>query len=282
MTTSNVIFLFDKNKLFSLLNKQFNTGAPTSFGLFHLIYLFAFLIISILLIIILRKPKKITVKFVFLFFYIILFTIELLKQIYSLGKDFTSFKNNPEFFPLVLCSMPLYIIPIFLLIPLKYEKASNAILSYLSIFNLWCGLFVMLYPGDVFISNIFISNHTMIYHGILMALGIWTCFNRIVKFHISTFIWAAIIFIIEYILICIGNEVLYHIKDNINFYPNLFNISHRRPSPMFSNIPYIKDLKPWIVTILYIPTTLCSAFIIYTLVWSISLPFDLMKQKNKM
>lgn len=269
---------FQENKLYLAFSKEFANGSPKAYGLFHLIWFGVFILIATLMIIFFKNPSKGNTKLIFFSFWLILFIVELLKQIYGSGRDFSTWKNHPEFIPLMLCSMPLYIIPIYLLIPSKYEKASNAFLSYLSVFNLWCGLFVMFYPGDVFIANIFISNHTMIYHGILMTLGLWTAFRKIVKFNLETFMWAGIVFIAEYSLITMGNEIIYQLKDKTNYWPNLFNMSHRKPSPFFSDIPGVKDLKPWMTTILYVPATFFGAFTFYTIIWGMSLPMDLLEK----
>ncbi|WP_412031495.1 hypothetical protein [Metamycoplasma buccale] len=262
-----------ENKLFNFFDKNSFANVPPAYGWFHLTWLSIFIVIAIAMIFIFKNPTKTKTKFIYLGFWIILFTIELLKQIYVAGKNFNDYHKHGEAIPLQLCSMPLYIIPIYLLIPNKYEKTNQAFLSYLTIFNLWSGLFVMLYPGDVFTKNIFISNHTMIYHGILFVLGIWSSIRKVVPFNWKTFMWSTIIFIIIYSLIIMGNEIIYQLNkaNKTTYFPNLFNMSHRIPSAFVSGIPWLKKLPAWSITLLYIPFTLIGTSLLYTIFWGFSL-----------
>ncbi|AZZ65772.1 hypothetical protein DMC14_003210 [Metamycoplasma phocicerebrale] len=262
----------DNNKLYSFFS-SFNFEEPNFYGWFHLTYLIIFLKISIFLVSIIKKPNSLQTKLVFLVLYIPLFFIELLKQIYATGSNFGEYKNNTWAFPMVLCSMPLYLIPIYLAIPSKHKIISNTFLSYLSIMNLWSGCFVMFYPGDVFTKNVFISNHTMIYHGILLVLGIWTVLSQAIKYNWKNILSGYILFIIIFILIIIGNEIIYQldINNKTDFEPNLFNMSHRYGSPLISNIPVFKKLKPWIPTLVYPFFTILGSFIIYTIFWGFSI-----------
>lgn len=276
-----------ENKIHSLLNYEFATK-PIAYGYFHLSYLIATICIAIALIAIFRKPTKKQVKWIYFAFYIVLFTIELFKQLLGTGQHFKSYVHHQEYIPLMLCSMPLYIILIYLLVPLKYEKTNNVFLSYLTIFNLWTGLFVMLYPGDVFIKNIFICHHTMIYHGILLILGLWGTIRTIVKFNFETIMWAGVIFITLMGLIAIGNEILYQLhKANklidphtkSEFYPNLFNMSHRRLSPFISGIAFLKKSPYWLITLAYIPVTIIFSSLIYALFSGIGIGISKLENK---
>ena len=57
------------------------------------------------------------------------------------------------------------------------------ILDFIGVYCLYGGAFVMiLYPGDVFTSTIFISTHSMIFHGAMLIIGMFLVINNIIKF----------------------------------------------------------------------------------------------------
>ena len=108
-------------KLFEFLSTQFKNGEPKLWGSFHIISLVISLTIAIILIAALWKTtkKEIATFWILFAFWIILFTIECLKQFYAGSKIDGSgnwyWKYDTRWsVPFVLCSMPLYFIPLYL------------------------------------------------------------------------------------------------------------------------------------------------------------------------
>lgn len=261
-----------KNKIYQFVNKEQFAEKVLPYGWFHLMWFTLTIIIITLLLIVFKKPSRKTNKKIFIAFYVPLLLVEILKQFLAVGPNFNTYENS--FFPYMLCSMPLYITPIYFAIPNKYEKTQDVFLSYFSIYNLWCGAFVMFYPGDVFASkSVFICCHTMIYHGILAILGVYSVGRSIVKWHWQTYMWASLIFTIGFLSVMLGNEIIYHIGDNSKVTPNLWNISHRKLSP-FAPPVKLDNLKPILFTLLYLPFTIFSTSLIYSIAIGIKIAFE--------
>lgn len=268
---------------------------PKAYGWFHLVFLVASILLATLMIIFIKKDKdnKIALwklKTIIGIFWAVLFVIEILKQLLAIGHNDNTTKtwvydiyNKTSFFPYVLCSTPLYVIPIYLFIP--EGKVSEGILSYLGIYTLWMGGFVMFYPGDVFTTNRFISFHSIIYHSLLFSLGLFLTIRHIVRYHWKNFLAASVIFLILYSFAVIGNEIIYQLRDNEKFSwakgINLFNMSHRKPNPMVSNIDFLAKLKPWVLTILYIPFTFIGVFTLWSAMSGIGYLVKFIESKYK-
>lgn len=239
-------------KLFELLSTQFKNGEPKLWGSFHIISLVISLTIAIILIAALWKTtkKEIATFWILFAFWIILFTIECLKQFYAGSKIDGSgnwyWKYDTRWsVPFVLCSMPLYFIPLYL-VTYKTKMFKTIILDFIGVYCLYGGAFVMiLYPGDVFTSTIFISTHSMIFHGAMLIIGMFLVINNIIKFSWKTVGFAFLIFMILWAITGIGNEIIWqlHKAGKIDFMPNLLNISHRLQNPFGDAIKNITNGK---------------------------------------
>ncbi|QSF13534.1 YwaF family protein [Mycoplasma sp. Mirounga ES2805-ORL] len=266
---------------------------PKLFGAMHISFLVASIIIIALMVIFIKTEKmnvskiKILVGIIFL----ILFTVEVLKQLLAIGVIDDSSRtwtykiySNPSYIPFQLCSTPLYAIPLYLCVTDK--KVGDAILSYIGIFGLWMGAFVMFYPGDVFNENIFICFHTMIYHSLLFILGSFLTIKLIIKYHWKEYLFASIIFLIFYLIAVAGNEFIYQFKNRKSWEwlngLNLFNMSHRQFTPMLNGFKSIASKMPnYLWTILYVPFTLIGVFVVWTM---FALPLFItqyVKKKNR-
>ena len=104
---------------------------------------------------------------------------------------------------------------------------------------------MILYPGDVFTSTIFISTHSMIFHGAMLIIGMFLVINNIIKFSWKTVGFAFLIFMILWAITGIGNEIIWqlHKAGKIDFMPNLLNISHRLQNPFGDAIKNITNGK---------------------------------------
>ncbi|WP_373435143.1 TMEM164 family acyltransferase [Metamycoplasma equirhinis] len=269
---------------------------PTSYGWFHLIFIFFTIILATLMIIFIKKDnnqelKTWKLKTIIGSIFFVLLLIEIFKQLLAIGHNdsvkhkwvYDIYKNH-SYFPYVLCSTALYIMPIYLLVP--KGKVSDGILTYIGIYSLWMGGFVIFYPGDVFTKNIFICFHSMIYHSLLFALGLFLTIRFIVKFHWKSFLYAGIIFIVLYLFAIIGNEIIYQLEQKSklkwSWGINLFNMSHRKPNPMVSDIAFLAKAKPWVITISYIPFTFIGVGAFWSLISGIGYLVKFIEKKYKL
>lgn len=222
-------------KLYDLLHAPMTLPKP--FGKFHLLVLLVIFSLTIIFTIILikSKHKNIWVFSILLIGWILLVILEILKQIYT-GLHLKPDKKNwywdynaSHNLPVFLCSMPLYFIPLYLII--RNKQVKQIILNFLTIFSLYAGGIVLLaYPNWVFDNIIFLNLNTTIFHGYMLFIGMIFIFSGIVKFHIKSFLWAFLIFIFVWMLVGLGNEIIYQIglRHKLKITPNLFTISHRQ------------------------------------------------------
>lgn len=220
-------------KFCNLLNAKMTE--PKAFGLFHLIVVLIILSFVILFTVLMLKSKNKNkwTYYILLISWIILVIIEVFKQLYGGinldGKGGWYWKYEaPHLFPFVLCSMPLYFIPLYLFIP--KQKFRTIILDFITVYCLYGGGFVLLvYPGDVFTTSTLLNYHTSIFHGIMLFLGLLFLFTGVTKFSGKTVLNAFIIFVILWAIAGLGNEILWQVKEakKLTWIPNLLNISHR-------------------------------------------------------
>ncbi|MDD7897450.1 YwaF family protein [Metamycoplasma hyosynoviae] len=265
-------------KLLQFLDRDFASGEPPkAFKTFHLIFLFSFLVFAIVLSIILYKSRseKVT-RLVVGLSWMVLVVVEIFKQIYATGhidkngKVYWTYEGAAYAIPLVLCSMPLYFIPMYLISWNK--KVRKVLLDFICVYNLYGGAFVMMiYPGDVFTKNIFISFHTMIFHGTMLFIGIFLLWTQRVKMSFRTILNTFIILCMLWIVAIVGNEFFYqlHKAKKINVLVDILNISHRRPNPFAATIAQIvPGVKDWMVTAFYPLFTLMVCYTIFTVFWA--------------
>lgn len=134
-------------------------------------------------------------------------------------------------FPFVLCSMPLYFIPLYLA-TVKTKKFKIWILDFITLFSLYGGMFVLIYPGDVFTRNIFTSYHSSLYHGSMAVIGLVLLIWRVTKYNWKTMLRAFAVFMCLWAFTGFANEMIWQesSKDiNDPNIPTLLQISHRLP-----------------------------------------------------
>ena len=74
--------------------------------------------------------------------------------------------------------MPMYV---GLLASLMRGKLQSALLSFLATFALFAGTCVMVYPGDVFTSSVWINLQSMICHASMIVIGVFLYYTGTVK-----------------------------------------------------------------------------------------------------
>ena len=146
---------------------------PAAFGWFHLAFLGACVLLSLFFGIYgYRREKTITDRAVF-FAGMLLLLMEHYKQLYSY---FVLWGGEYDFgiFPFQFCSLPLYL---YLAVPLLPEGRFKEVLyQFLALFGTMGGCLVMAYPR--FYPQLSICVHTMLWHTVMIAVGVLILFSR--------------------------------------------------------------------------------------------------------
>lgn len=104
---------------------------------------------------------------------VFLITIEILKQVFyglHVGENGIYWDYPWWVFPLQMCSTPMYVC--FALLFFREGRIQRALCSYLGTFGMFGGIVVMLLPSTVFTDLLFVDLHTMIWHILLVCLGV--------------------------------------------------------------------------------------------------------------
>ena len=153
---------------------------PTNYGWFHLLFLGLVIGFTILICLLYKNCREKTFRRIVLIGWILIFLFELYKQIvfsYNESNDLAVWDYQWYAFPYQMCSSTLYLLPIVIFV--KDCKLRDAVMSYLSIFVLFAGICVMIYPNDVFVNMIGINLQTMIHHGLQVVFGVFfIVYNR--------------------------------------------------------------------------------------------------------
>ena len=243
-------------KLHEVLSKQFANGwVPTQNSPFHLIVVFCTLLATIIIAASFwkwRKNSK-TTFFFLLTIWVFLLVIEALKQfeagshLDASGNWYWKYVGVARWaFPFVLCSMPLYFIPLYLA-TVKTKKFKIWILDFITLFSLYGGMFVLIYPGDVFTRNIYTSYHSSLYHG---SIAVFMC------------LWAFTGFANEMIWQASSKDI------NDPNIPTLLHISHRLPIHFATTISEMTKGKFYMTSVqFYFFYTIYTLFAINVFFW---------------
>lgn len=238
---------------------------PEMYGWFHLTWL-AILAAAIVPICVFRKkisPKAINITLIV--WGVVMIIIESIKLVlYSFHYDngVVSWAFDWGRFPFQFCSTPLYVaLPAGIL---KKGKVRDFLLCYLALFSLFAGLISMFMPSGMFADFIFISLHTMLWHGSMVVIGIMLLVTGSVKIEIRSYLKGLAIFMIMLSIALILNLCLGHHQ-----WFNMFYISPYEVTPLeVFNIIYEKT--HYIVFLLcYIVGFSLAAFLVYLAAWGI-------------
>jgi hypothetical protein len=181
----------------------FNRPDDFGFSLERIIFLLVCFIISVLLIIHIKKDIK-AAKHTILSFWIFSVIIDLLKYIFY---NSYCIKNNLPFdsfeFPLWTCSIYLFVVPLSLFAKnLTIKNACNAFICSLSMIG---GIINFIFPTDSLFS--FMGLHTFLYHFMLLITPIIMLTSGYYKPKFNHSIGAIIIFIMYAIPVYIFNSI---------------------------------------------------------------------------
>ena len=225
---------------------------PQPYGLFHLLWFAASILLGIVLCITHKKGNDERVRRAVLITAIIVTILEIYKQI-----NFSfSYENGIEFsyqwyiFPWQFCSTPMYIGLLAGLTKKGYiHRAASA---YLATFAFFAGAAVMVYPNDVFTNTIGINIQTMVCHGSMITIAVYLLGSGHVKANLKSLLQAMSVFAFTVGFAVILNEIAYATGITENHFFNMFYISpHCDPHlPVYSDVqravPYPFDLVIYI------------------------------------
>ena len=232
-------------ELFKFLELSMET--PTNYSWFHLLFLALIIALTTVLIVFFRNTTDKKFRIILLILWGIMVLFEIYKQLtftfrVNSAGDGLDISYQWYAFPFQLCSTPLYVLPV--VIFAKEGKLRQACMAFSSFFAFFGGLAVMIFPGDVFMSQIGICIQTMIHHGFQVVTGIfisvWNRKNFNIKYWIpSIFVYLALISIA-----CTMNGTAFLLYDNgvytelHNF--NMFYIRH----DLTCSMPILSTIQP--------------------------------------
>jgi len=260
------------NNLFLLIT-NWKIETPKSYGAFHLVALALAIGLAIFLGIYgnrlskdQEKCDKVTKRLAF-FVGIGLLIIEIYKQtLYTL--DGGSYQWYA--FPYQFCSVPMYACLINFFI--KNQKVNNAIYYFLAMFGFVSGIAVMLYPGDVFVPTLTICIHTMLWHGSLLALGVFMMTSRrLGRSFFKEVIPGTIVFTCFLAGALLLDIVMYHalFKEGAKYAGQTFNMFFI--SPYFNcTLPILSSIYPKVPYLVFLFCYLLAFTLGVSIVWGIN------------
>ena len=218
---------------------------PTWFGWYHILWLLLTVGATVLLCLLYKRGKIKNVKGVVFVTAMIVIALEIYKQIqYSFSYDGAlEFDYQWYAFPFQFCSIPMYV---GYLVSLTRGKVQSALLSFLATFAVFAGACVMVYPGDVYTSSVWINFQSMFCHASMLVIGVFLYYTGTVKAEHKTILGGMAVFSVAVLTAVVLNElaVVVGIVPDETF--NMFFVSrHCDPSlPVYSSVQAIVPY-PW-------------------------------------
>ena len=210
---------------------------PLMYGWFHVMCLAAVVVLSVLIIL---RRSKITDKMVHRalgVFWVLVLIFEIIKQInFSYSPSSDDWTYQWYIFPFQFCSSILYVLPLALII--KNEKFKDFLYSFLTSFNLFAGIAVMLYPSTVFIADVCINIQTMVHHGLMVVTAVLLIATRKVSLSYKTVLKGLTVFS-SLVGIAFALNLIFKNKDGFNmFYIDVEGCHLPILNLVFDNVPY--------------------------------------------
>lgn len=187
---------------------DYSIETPASYGWFHLAFIFASILLGILLCVTHKSGDDRRVRRVVLVTAIIVTVLEVYKQVnysFSYSGEVIEFGYQWYAFPFQFCSMPMYVgllTGIF-----RKGRIHHALMAFLATYAMFAGACVMAYPGDVFVPTLGICIQTMICHGSMITVGIYLWYSGYVKTSHKTIFKAMAVFAVAMCCAAILNEI---------------------------------------------------------------------------
>jgi hypothetical protein len=123
-----------------------------------------------------------------------LLLLEIGKQIVYSYSPTEGWAYNWDRFPFQFCSTPIYIALLAMCLP--PSRVRQALLCFLATYSPVAGCAVLFYPSpDVFHEILFLDVHTMLWHGAMLAFGLYLWLTEAVKPSLKTALMAAAVYL---------------------------------------------------------------------------------------
>lgn len=253
-------------KLIHLL--EYKVEMPAIFGAYHLICVLLTIAATVLLVWRFKDASDRTIRIILFFFWCTITALEILKQLegaFYLDGTTPTWSYLWHIFPFQFCSTPYYVIPFAIFMPDGFWRRS--FIAFFASFSLFAGLVVMIYPGDVYTTNLFINAQTMILHGSMVAMGVLMVAHNRKHMNKRYFAGSLTVFYSLAAIAILLNELVYNfvLKDVSNQAFNMFVISRHYDctlpllSKIYKAVPY-----GWYLVIYFLGFTLASALIYFS------------------
>lgn len=236
---------------------------PTAYGPLHLPFFLIGTLLSIFLAWKLRNASDKVNRGLLLTLGIVLVLGEVYKQLlYELvlePDDGYNWKN----FSFQMCSIPMYLC---LILPfMKPGKVARGMYCFLMTYNLLGGFISLVAPTGLFHGYWTLTLHAMIWHMLLVFLGLYVAFSGRGCRDRKDFKWATVTYLVLCVLAFIFNCAFWDLSGG---QLNLFYVGPKNSTlPVFS---IIANALGWYVnTALFIPVTVLGSFVIYLLLRSV-------------
>lgn len=250
--------------MLSALDNFFEANAwpmdkPPAYGAFHILYTLIGFTVCAITAWRLRNCSEKTAKWT-------LFTIGLVLALSEVYKQFFYFfvmmDNAYSWgdFPFQLCSVPMYFC---LIAPwLKSGKLQRGMYSFMILYNLLGGAIAFTEPSGLLHDYWFLTMHALVWHMLLVFIGLFLCFSRRGAASIADY-WGATwtfigLCIIAFLLNCF-------VQFGLHEHMNMFFVG-----PGDSPLIVFKQFSQWfgwyINTLIYIPVVCIGAYIIFRII----------------
>ena len=245
---------------------QFEIERPSSYGLFHIIWV----LLSIIMIIYLCKRKEDnhekSLKRILLIYGIGSLILEVLKQIiWSFNYDSVTKIITWDYqwyaFPYQLCSTPIIVSIVCAF--LKKGKVRDSLLSYMAFVTILGSIATAIYPEACFVRTLLVDIHTMYLHFGSLVVSIYLLISKEIKINFKNYINGYVVFLLFAFSAEILNIIIYTsgILNGETF--NMFYIS-----PYFiSSLPIfdiIQKNTPFIIyLIIYLIVIFVGSYLVY-------------------
>lgn len=216
-------------KLLSMLGKTIEEPKP--YGSFHLSFLFGIFALCLACLFFGKFLKRKHVNLILFITASTLIFLEVVKQLYSSYYPADDTWVYPwSIFPFQFCSTPMYIMMLAALC--RKGKVYEACNAFLATYGLFAGvLVVVIAPSSVLVDDLFLSVHTLIYHGLMIVVPVLLYGTGTVKPQFNVLQKAMPIFVILVAMAVIMNSV-YAKYGNPDYNFNMFYISPTGTTPM--------------------------------------------------
>ena len=198
--------------------------APEAYGLYHIVWLALIAGLTVFAVLQGRKHNAETVNRVVFLTAVVVFALEIYKQIvFTFGDGSGEASYSWYAFPFQFCSTPMYVG--LLLGIFRKGRVRQMLLSYLSCYALFAGLAVMLYPSDVYMRIVGINIQTMVCHGSMVVIGGYLLGSGQVQLEWRTLLKAMPVFAVCVAIAATLNELAYRVGILQEHTFNMFFIS---------------------------------------------------------